>query len=181
ALPERVTAADPARAEDAPVYGVTRHDSETRGLRTMSDLAGRCDELARGARRAAPADRALGTARGAGDERAFGNRVPVGSAPRAVFEALRDGEIGVGLVQSADPILAPDDMVPLVDDDEVILAQQLVPVFRKGSLSEEQLEMVNRISGELTTDDVRELLLGVEFGTATPVGMANYWLDQHDY
>lgn len=87
----------------------------------------------------------------------------------------------MGLVQSADPILAPDDMVPLVDDDEVILAQQLVPVFRKGSLSEEQLEMVNRISGELTTDDVRELLLGVEFGTATPVGMANYWLDQHDY
>ena len=180
ALPEGVTAADPAPAEDAPVYVVTRHTSETRGLRTMSDLAGRCGELTLGARQEALADRELATSVGAGYECGFGNRVPMGSDPRAVFEALRDGEIGVGLVQSADPILAPDDMVPLVDDDEVILAQQLVPVFRKGSLSEEQLEMVNRISGELTTDDVRELLLGVEFGTATPVGMANYWLDQHD-
>ncbi|WP_304511140.1 glycine betaine ABC transporter substrate-binding protein, partial [Dietzia sp. SYD-A1] len=97
------------------------------------------------------------------------------------LEALRAGEIGVGLVQSTDPVLYPDDMVVLDDDEDAILAQHLVPVFRKGSLSEDQLALVNRISGELTTDDVRELLLGVEFGTSTPTALADFWLDSHDY
>lgn len=181
ALPEGVTAADPAPAEDAPVYVVTRHTSESRGLRAMSDLAGRCGEFTLGAREEALADRELSSAVGSTYDCGFGRRVALGPNPRAVFEALRAGEIGVGLVQSADPVLHPEDMVTLDDDDNAVLAQNLVPVFRKGSLSEDQLALVNRISGELTTDDVRELLLGIEFGSATPVSLANYWLDSHGY
>ncbi|MFN3599750.1 MAG: glycine betaine ABC transporter substrate-binding protein, partial [Dietzia sp.] len=179
ALPEGVTAADPAPAEDAPVYVVTRHTSETNGLRTMSDLAGRCGAFTLGARQEVLADRELATAVGGTYDCGFGRRVALGPNPRAVFEALRAGQIGVGLVQSTDPVLDPDDMVPLDDDEDAILSQHLVPVFRKGSLSEDQLALVNRISGELTTEDVRELLLGVEFGTATPIDLANYWLDSH--
>ncbi|MEV8221426.1 glycine betaine ABC transporter substrate-binding protein [Dietzia maris] len=181
ALPEGVTAADPAPAEDAPVYAVTRHTSESRGLRTMSDLAGRCGEFTLGAREEALADRELATSVGTTYDCGFGRRVALGPDPRAVFDALREGEIGVGLVQSADPVLHPEDIVALDDDEAAVLAQHLVPVFRKGSLSEDQLALVNRISGELTTEDVRELLLGVEFGSATPVALANYWLDEHGY
>lgn len=181
ALPEGVTAADPAPAEDAPVYVVTRHTSESQGIRTMSDLAGRCGGFTLGAREEALADRELAAAVGTTYSCGFGRRVAVGPNPRAVFEALRAGEIGVGLVQSADPVLHPEDIVPLDDDEDAVLAQNLVPVFRKGSLSEDQLALVNRISGELTTEDVRELLLGVEFGSATPVSLANYWLDEHGY
>lgn len=181
ALPEGVTAADQAPAEDVPVYVVTRHTSESQGLRTMSDLAGRCGEFALGARQEALADAELSAAVGSTYSCGFGRRVAMGPNPRAVFEALRSGQIGVGLTQSADPILAPDDMVVLDDDKNAVTAQNLVPVFRKGSLSEDQLALVNRVSGELTTEDVRELLLGVEFGTATPVGLANFWLDKHDY
>ncbi|HMT50217.1 glycine betaine ABC transporter substrate-binding protein [Dietzia sp. UBA5065] len=180
-LPEGVTAADPAPAEDAPVYVVTRHTAEVFGLRSMSDLAGRCGEFTLGARAEALADRELAGAVGDTYDCGFGRRVALGPSPRVVFEALRAGEIGVGLVQSADPILDPDDMVPLDDDKDAIPAQNVVPVFRKGSLSEDGLALVNRISGELTTEDVRELLLGVEFGSATPVSLANYWLDSHGY
>lgn len=181
ALPEGVTAADPAPAEDAPVYVVTRHTSESQGLRTMSDLAGRCGGFTLGAREEALADRELASAVGATYDCGFGRRVAMGPNPRAVFDALRAGEIGVGLVQSADPVLHPEDIVPLDDDEDAILAQNLVPVFRKGSLSEDQLALVNRISGELTSDDIRELLLGIEFGSATPVSLANFWLDEHGY
>lgn len=181
ALPEGVTAADPAPAEDAPVYVVTRNTSETRGLRAMSDLAGRCGELTLGARQEALADTELAAAVGETYDCGFGRRVALGPNPRAVFDALRAGEIGVGLVQSADPVGLPEDIVTLDDDENAVRAQNLVPVFRKGSLSEDQLSLVNRISGELTTDDVRELLLGVEFGTSTPVALANYWLDSHGY
>lgn len=181
ALPEGVTAADPAPAEDAPVYVVTRHTSETMGLRTMSDLAGRCGEFTLGARAEVLSDQDISAAVGSTYDCGFGRRVDMGPNPRAVFDALRAGEIGVGLVQSADPVLHPEDMVTLDDDEDALLAQNLVPVYRKGSLSEDQLGLVNRISGELTTEDVRELLLGVEFGSATPVSLANYWLDEHGY
>lgn len=181
ALPEGVTAADPSAAEDAPVYVVTRHTAETGDLRSMSDLAGDCGGYTLGGRAEVLADADLATSVGSTYDCGFGDRVALGSNPRAVFDALRAGEIGVGLVQSADPVLHPEDMVPLDDDDDAIRAQHLVPVFRKGGLSEDQLRLVNRISGELTTDDVRELLLGVEFGTATPVGLADFWLDQNGY
>lgn len=181
ALPEGVTAADHAPAEDAPVYVVTRHTSESHGLRAMSDIAGRCGEFALGARGEALADAELSAAVGSTYNCGFGRRVAMGPNPRAVFEALRAGEIGVGLTQSSDPILVPDDMVVLDDDEDAVTAQNLVPVFRKGSLSEDQLALVNRVSGELTTEDVRELLLGIEFGTATPVGLADFWLDEHGY
>ena len=121
ALPEGVTAADPAPAEDAPVYVVTRHTSESRGLRTMSDLAGRCGEFTLGAREEALADRELATSVGTTYDCGFGRRVALGSNPRAVFDALREGEIGVGLVQSADPVLHPEDIVVLDDDEDAVL------------------------------------------------------------
>lgn len=181
ALPEGVTAADPAPAEDAPAYVVSKHTSETHGLQAMSDLAGHCGDFTLGARQGALADRELATSVGTTYDCGFGRRVALGPNPREVFDALRAGEVSVGLVQSADPILAPEDMVPLSDDEDAIRAQHLVPVFRKGSLSVDQLDLVNRVSGELTTDDVRELLLGVEFGTTTAVGLANFWLDEHGY
>ena len=181
ALPEGVTAADPAPAEDASVYAVTRNTSESYGLRTMSDLAGRCGEFTLGARGEVLADTELSTAVGQTYTCAFANRVALGSNPRSVVEALRSGQVGVGVVRSADPVLRSEDLVVLDDDDNAITAQNLVPVFRKGSLSEDQLALVNRISGELTTDDVRELLLGVEFGTASPVALADFWLDEHGY
>lgn len=180
-LPEGVTAGDPAPAEDAPVYVVTRYTSESLGVRTMSDLSGRCGDFTLGGRAEGLADRELADSVGSTYDCAFGQRLELGPNPRTVFEALRAGEIGVGLVHSADPVLDPDDMVPLDDDEHAIRAQNLVPVFRKGSLTEDQLALVNRISGELTTEDVRDLLLGVEFGTSTPVGLADFWLDSHGY
>ena len=180
-LPEGITAADPAPAQDAPAYVVTRNTSESYGLRTMSDLAGRCGEFTLGARREVLADTELSTAVGQTYDCAFANRVALGPNPRRISEALRAGQVGVGVVRSADPVLHPEDLVVLEDDDTAITAQNIVPVFRKGSLSEDQLALINRVSGELTTDDVRELLLGVEFGTASPVSLADFWLDEHGY
>lgn len=181
ALPEGVTAADPAPAEDRPVYVVSRNTSQSRGLTSMSSLRGSCGEFRLGARQEVLDDRALATAVGTAYDCSFASRTPIGPNPRQVLAALRSGDIGVGVVQSTDPILHPEDVVALKDDENAVRAQHLVPVFRKGSLTEDQLSLVNRISGELTTDDIRELLLGVEFGTSTPVDLANYWLDEHDY
>lgn len=181
ALPEGVTAADPAPAEDAPAYVVSRNTSESMGLSEMSDLTGRCGELTVGARPEVLADQALVKAVGATYNCSFAGRVPLGPNPRAVRDALQSGQVGVGVVRSTDPILDEGDMVMLDDDDDAITAQNLVAVFRKGSLSEDQLTMVNKVSGELTNDGVRELLVGIEFGSASPIALADFWLDEHGY
>lgn len=181
ALPEGVTAGDPAPAEDAPAYVVSENTAEQMGLSVMSDLAGRCGTLTLGARPEVLADRELSRAVGEAYDCGFAARVPLGSNPGAVRDALRSGAVGVGVVRSSDPILDEADLVMLDDDDEAITAQNIIPVFRKGSLTEDQLDLVNRISGELTDADVRELLVGVDVGTASPVALANFWLDEHGY
>lgn len=181
ALPEGVTAGDPAPAEDAPAFVVSRNTSESYGLSSMSDLAGRCGEFTLGASAEMLDDRELTSILATSYDCEFANRTALGPNPRAVLDALRAGQVSVGGMRSADPVLYERDMVMLDDDDNAITAQHLVPVFRKGSLTEDQLTLVNRISGELTTDDIRELLLGIEFGTDSPVAMANFWLDEHDY
>lgn len=181
ALPEGVTAGDPAPAEDKPALVVSRNTSETHGLSTMSDLAGRCGEFTMGARAEMLADRELFTGISQAYDCVFGRQVALGPNPRVVLDALRSGQIGVGGMRSSDPVLHEGDMVMLDDDADAITAQHLVPVFRKGSLTEDQLALVNRISAELTTDDVRELLLGIEFGSASAVALADFWLNEHGY
>ena len=181
ALPEGVTAGDPAPAEDAPAYVVSRHTSETLGLRVMSDLAGRCGQLGLGARAEVLADTELSQQVGQAYDCSFGRREELPSNPREVARALESGRVGVGVVQSTDPVLSLPDMVRLTDDAEAITAQNLVPVFAKGSLSRGQLDLVNRIFGELTDEGLQELLRGVEYGTATPAALATYWLDEHGY
>lgn len=181
ALPEGVTAADPAPAQDAPSFVVTRNTSRVYTVTSMSDLTGLCSGFTLGAREEVLEDAELMSAVERTYDCEFGTEVALGANPRAVAEALRAGRVSVGVVRSSDPVLRSDDLVVLDDDDEAIVAQNIVPVFRKGSLTEDQLELVNRVSGELTTDDIRELLVGVEFGTASPVSLADFWLDEHGY
>lgn len=179
ALPEGLTAADASPTEDAPTLVVSRNTSDTQNLQTMSDLRGKCGEFAVGARPEMLADTSVTDALASGYDCTFGRQVPLDTNPRSVEEALRSGRIGVGMMQSSDPVLSSDDMVSLDDDEDAIRAQNLVPVYRKGELSEDELTLVNRISGELDTDSMRELLRGIEFGSASSADLANYWLDKH--
>ena len=177
ALPDGLTAADASPATDEPVYAVSRNTSESLGLTSLSDLEGNCGGLSLGARQEVLADGTLTSTVEEAYDCTFARRQALPTDPRLVVEALRAGTVSVGVMQSADPALEGDDIVVLDDDQDAITSQQLVPVYRKGSLSEGQLRLVNRISGQLTTEDVRELVRGAEFGTASATGLANYWLD----
>lgn len=181
ALPEGLTAGDAAPAEDAPAYVVSKNTSDTAGLRRMSDLRGRCGEFALGARRSVLDDAGLSAAVGTGYDCSFARREVLPDNPREVARALQEGRVGIGVVQSTDPVLSLPDMVALPDDLDVVTAQNLVPVFAKGSLTEDQLTLVNKVFGELTSEDLQELLRGPEYGTGSPADLGNYWLDKHGY
>jgi glycine betaine/choline ABC-type transport system substrate-binding protein len=71
-----------------------------------------------------------------------------------------------------------DDVVVLADRTSLILAENVVPLYRRNELTERQVLALNEIAGELDTaalaDMVRQVAGGAEAGA-----VAAAWLDAH--
>ncbi|WP_288047852.1 glycine betaine ABC transporter substrate-binding protein [Nocardia sp.] len=66
----------------------------------------------------------------------------------------------------------------MTDEDYALPAQNVLPIFRKGMLDDRRLEKLNYVAGELTTEDLVDLILKVRAGTS-PATAARDWLDEH--
>ncbi|HEY5855370.1 MAG TPA: hypothetical protein VIW24_15310 [Aldersonia sp.] len=55
----------------------------------------------------------------------------------------------------------------------------LVPLFRTGALTEEQMRRLNLVAGELTSGELTALADEVAAGEVTPYDAAREWLDRH--
>lgn len=177
-LPDGMEAGSASAAQDKPAVVVSENTSRTWGLRTMSDLAGRCGDLRLATTPAVALEDDIRSAlRGYDCE--FASVDNAFARPGDVTEALRAGTAGAGLVYSTDPVLFPGDMVTLADDQERVAAQSLVPVFAADSVNTEQRTLIEKVSRALTTEEVASLNAAVESGRVPVVGAVVYWLDQH--
>jgi osmoprotectant transport system substrate-binding protein len=98
----------------------------------------------------------------------------------ALRKALLDGEIQAGIL-TGPPALAPaatDGLTILSDDDYAVRAENVLAVFRKGMLDERQTRKLNYVAGELTTDELVDMIRRVRDG-AVPADVARAWLDAH--
>jgi osmoprotectant transport system substrate-binding protein len=98
-------------------------------------------------------------------------------------EALRTGEIDVGMIDTTDPnLLRPGvDLVQLTDDRELQPADNVVPVIRREILDAygpELVRLVNAVSAPLTTKELTKLNLQV-FQGQSPADAAAAWLRAH--
>lgn len=179
-LPEELEAGQATPAEDKPAVVVTEHTSQTLGLRTMSDLEGRCGTLRLAATPQIALDPDIRTAlRGYDCQFAeVDNSLP---RPGDVVFRLREGTAGAGLIYATDPTLFPPDMITLGDDRELVPAQNLVPVFARDGLDDAARELVDEISAKLTTAEVAALNAAAESGKVPVVTVANAWLDDNGY
>ncbi len=173
----RLTALGVASAEDKNVVVVTTDTADREGLTTISDLA----PLAPTQRFGGPAecpDRPLCLA---GLEAVYGLRfgefVPQRSLTFTI-EALRRGEIDVGLLFSTAPQLAADDIIELLDDRRMQPAENVVPVIRTDALDRWGPGLatgLDALSQHLTTEDLRAL--NAEVADDRPVDeVARRWL-----
>ena len=78
-------------------------------------------------------------------------------------------EAGVGISADVDA---------LTDDKYAIAAENVVPVFRAGALTQAQITKLNVVAGELTTDDLDAMVADVGSGES-PADVARGWLDLH--
>ena len=171
ALPEGVAAGDYATsAEDKPAVAVTRQTADAWGDRELTTLIARCGQLTMGS--------VAGTRH---PVEVGGCKVP---APRefttdaALFAALRAGQINAAWTSTADPGI-PDDVVVLADRrPPLVQAENVVPLYRRHELSEQEVLAINGVAGEFDTSALADMRRQLAQG-ARPWEVAEEWIAAH--
>jgi glycine betaine/choline ABC-type transport system substrate-binding protein len=170
ALPEGLAAGDyTTSAEDKPAVAVTEATATAWGGQDLSALAKHCADVRLGAVRAGRAPAAIGVCRP--------------SAPReyadqdALFAAVHRGEVNAAWTTTAAPFI-PTDLVVLADRTALIRAENVVPIYRRNTLDENQVLGLNEVAGVLDTAALAEMRARVREG-ADPAVVADEWLTDH--
>jgi osmoprotectant transport system substrate-binding protein len=183
-LAERdMVAFDPADAINVNAFTVTSDTAEELGLETLSDLAENGADLSLGA----PQDCAENAYCLIGLQEVYGvdmsaNFTPLGDSG-LVAAALDEGEIDVGVLFSTDGYLAEGDYVVLEDDQEMLAADNIVPVTTQEVADDggdELAELVNAITAEITTDELVELNRLFDIENEDAEDIAEGWLADHE-
>lgn len=98
-------------------------------------------------------------------------------------EALKSGNIQVGLLFTSDPAIAVNDFVLLADDKQLQLADNIVPVVRRDVLERDALmaQLLNRVMGDLGQDDLTAMNKAVVVDGSTAAEAARAFLDANGY
>lgn len=173
-LPEGLSVSDYAMAEDRSVLVVTAQTADRWHLETVDDLAPHCGELTVAT---TPEFAANGDLPAPGSGCTFAGVRDLGDDASAVHELTGGGVQAAGLTTaSADLASARRGALVPLDDDAVFTAQNVVPLFRKGTLGQAQIEALNIVAGELTTADLAGMLGQLRDGDTSPAEVAQAWL-----
>ena len=107
----------------------------------------------------------------------FGDFVPLDVGGSLTVEALRNGDIDVGLLFSTSSVIADEGWVLLEDDKGLQDAEHITPVVRSDVLDTAITERLNAISATLTTENITELNSRVEIDGEDPADVAADFLD----
>nr|WP_236147390.1 glycine betaine ABC transporter substrate-binding protein [Mycolicibacterium sp. CH28] len=171
-LPEGLAAGDyTTAAEDKPALAVTDATAAAWGSRDLTALVRHCAALTVGA--------VAGT-------RWLPNAVGTCTLPparefpdqAAMFEALRKGVITAGWTDTATSGL-PSELVVLADGKPALVqAENIVPLYRRNELDQQQVRAINEIAGVLDTGSLADMRRQVSEG-ADPRSVAEDWLSAH--
>jgi osmoprotectant transport system substrate-binding protein len=167
---------DPAEAQDQNAFAVTEEFATANELTTLSDLAEYDGELVLGGPPECPerpfCQPGLEETYGLefADFRSF-------SAFPLIKEAIKDGDVTIGLVFSSDAGNAANNLVVLEDDKQLQTADNLVPVVRSADNSEALESALAPLASVLTTEELISLNDRVENQRETPTNVAEDWLN----
>ncbi|WP_218220559.1 ABC transporter substrate-binding protein [Nesterenkonia sp. Act20] len=175
-LPDGLRVLEPAEATDQDSFVVTAEFAEENDLTEIGDLAGLEDlQIAANAEFEA---RPYGPE---GLQDVYGveiTLVPVEAGGGALtVDALRDGDVEVADIYSADPELASDDLVVLEDPEELVLPQNVIPVV-SDRVDEEAAALINEVNAALTPEELIALNGQSVDEQADPADVASEWLTE---
>lgn len=154
--PPGVKVLDQAPAVDQDSYVVTQDFAHQWGLTTIEDLRKVTTPLLMGAN--SEAEQRPNGPQGLRDT--YGvevNFTPIeDSGGPLTVKALRDGQIQIGIIYTADPSIADNNLLSLTDTKGLFLASHVVPVA-SNAISEEAEAVVNKVSTKLTSEELIKL------------------------
>jgi glycine betaine/choline ABC-type transport system substrate-binding protein len=171
ALPEGVAAGDyVTAAEDKPAVAVTNATVGAWGGRDLTALEGHCAQVVPGAVTGVQPPIQLGIC-----------RLPVTRvfpSATALFDALTTNQINAAWTTTATPDV-PAELVVLEDrKPQLVQAENVVPLYRRNTLSEQEVLALNEIAGEFDTSALADMRRQVA-GGADPRQVAEAWLAAH--
>ena len=171
----------PSPAVDQNAFAVTKATAQKYNLTKLSDLAPVASQLVLGAGPECPSrpycQPGLESVYGL-HFKAFKALDTDGPATRAAFVS---GAIDVGLVFSSDGDLNARGLVVLQDDKHLEAADNVVPILRQATASDEVKRVLNAISAKLTTSDLVQMNSQVSLQHQDADAVATVWLQQHNY
>lgn len=153
ALPDGLRLLDQSPATDQDSYVVTKEFADKWGITTIEDLKKVTDPIVFGANSEAES-RPNGPK---GLKKTYGVDVtftPIeDSGGPLTVKALKDGDIQVGLIYTADPSIKKNDLVTLEDTKGLFLASAVVPVA-SDDVSDDAAQVIDDISAAMTPEDL---------------------------
>lgn len=155
ALPQGLRALTFAPATDQDSYVVTKEFAETHSLTQIGDLAGVPGIILGGnseleSRPYGP----KGLKAAYGVEASF---TPIEDSGGALtVRALRDGQVSLVDIYSADPVLTEPDLVVLEDPKGLFLTSNVVPIV-SDKVDDKAAAILDRVSAALSPEDLREM------------------------
>jgi osmoprotectant transport system substrate-binding protein len=178
--PRGLAALEPAPAQDANAFAVTRATAEAYDLRTLSDLATFAPQMTFGGPPECR-DRPLCLP---GLERVydleFGGFRTLDAGGPITEAALMSSEVDVALVFTTSSFLTRGDLVLLVDDRGLQPAENIVPVVRAEVLARHGADLeaaIQAVSRRLLTAELIRLNRSVVVDGRSPAEVASEWLD----
>jgi osmoprotectant transport system substrate-binding protein len=179
AADEGLTALEPAKAQDANAFAVTKEFAEKNHLTTLSDLGASGLSVALGGNSDCPqrADCQKGL------EDTYGIKVsgfqPTGFGSQATKDDLVKGVTQIGSVGTTDATLDSLGLVILTDDKNLQNAENLVPIVNTKWLAdhEEAKAALDKLSAVLTTEDLTMLIGKVDLDREKAADVAREYLD----
>jgi len=178
-LPEGLAVLEPSEAEDKDVLVCSAEAAEEHGLAALSDVTpeigaelvvGGPPEFAERTSFGVPAFRdELGVE--------FAEFVPLEIGP-PIVDALNSGAIDCGNLFSTGSAIAANDFVALEDDVDLVSNENIIPLVRPEVVDEAATEVLNEISGLLTTENLTEMLVSVEIDAESETDVATAFLEE---
>jgi osmoprotectant transport system substrate-binding protein len=177
--PRGVSVLDYAPGENKNEVVVTRATAERYDLKKISDLQSLAPDMILGGPPECPT-RTL-CLLGLEDEYglAFAEFRSLDTGGPVTVDALKSGEIDVGILFTTNPAIPANDLVTLQDDEGLQPHENIVPVVRTVVVDvygEDLVSVVDSVTEKLTTDALRNLNERVELFGATPEAAARAWL-----
>ncbi len=171
----------PSPAQDKNGFAVTKATADRLGLKKLSDLEGKSQDLVFGA--GPECDQRplclVGLKQTYGLD--FKSVKKLDSGGPLTKDALEKGDIDVGLIFTSDGAVAARGFVVLEDDKNLQPPDNVVPIVRTEVLKGDLEPLLNALSAELTTEGLSELNKQVDIDKADPADVAKTWLTEHGF